>query len=228
MNKKYLVIGIFLLVMGVTTLFGYGFPARTFESASGWQVTSYLMIESGIWGTVISTETFPTEFDYNPLLTATEREEPIGFKANLELTVHEATVLQFTVKADDGTILLNIDDEVLIHLEAPDPDRVESSKKLLTVGTHDLEIYYYQLSPVLEDDARAAYEMREVNVTQTRFIKSGFLGLIVTGGLLMLLSSRRDPNLNKVEREKDVMRIVYTFIYLVLSAYILVSIFQLS
>jgi hypothetical protein len=228
MNKQYLVSGILLLVIGVTTLFGYGFPARPFESASGWQVTSHLMIENGVWGNVIGTETFPTEFNYNPLRTATEREEPIGFKASLVITVYIDTVLQFTVKADDGVISLSIDDEGLIHLEAPDPDRVENSEKLLTMGNHDLELHYYQFSPVLEDDARAAYEMKEVNVTQTRFIKSGFLGLIVTGGLLVFLSQKREVNLKKAERQKDVMRIVYTFIYLVLSLYLLISIFKLS
>jgi hypothetical protein len=47
------------------------------------------------------------------------------------------------------------------------------------------------------------------------------------GRLLVFLSQKRKSSLNKAKREKDVMRLVYTFIYLFLLSYILVSIHQL-
>jgi hypothetical protein len=50
---------------------------------------------------------------------------------------------------------------------------------------------------------------------------------IVMGRLLVFLSQKRKSSLNKAKREKDVMRLVYTFIYLFLLSYILVSIHQL-
>ena len=228
MRNNYLLIGLIVLSIGTVSLLGYGIPSRAFSEAGVWQVTYYMMLEDGVWGEVIGVETFPIAFDYDPLAPTSERVEPIGFKSNMELNIQKDTDVKFTVGADDGVIVLIMDDEVLIHLEAPDPDKYVSYEKNVKVGKYNLEIQYYQIFPVLEDDAHALFGIEVLGADQSRLIKSGFISLIFMGGLTIFLSKKRKTKLNGGVIEKDLLFIVYGLIYLFISSYILISIINLS
>jgi len=221
MRKDYLIIGLIILVIGIITEVGFGFQFKSFEATKNWQVTYYIVPESGIWGDDIGTDTFPINFNYDPLNIATERTEAIGFKSNTEINVLKDTNIEFSIVADDGVIRLIIDGEVLINLEAPDPDKEETSAKFLTVGAHFLEVQYYQLVPVLEDDAHASFRMLMPGEEQRTLLSSGGISLILTGVYTTLISQKRNKSQPKNQVQKDIIYVIFIFIYLFITFYTL-------
>jgi hypothetical protein len=184
------------------------------------------MLDNGVWGDVIGSDVFPTNFDYNPINPALERVEPVGFKSNADITILKDTTVDFTVTADDAMILLFIDGEVLIHLEAPDPDQTRTEVKFLEAGMHDLEIQYSQFSPVLEDDARASFGIRASGEVQIRLINSGAIALMLTGFLTMVTGLKREVKLSKSVIGKDVLIIICVFAYLFIFSNVFLYIFS--
>lgn len=219
MRKDYFIIGLIILLLGVITQVGYGFQIQTFGATENWQVTYYIVPENGTWGDAIGTDTFPIYFDYDPLSIALERTEPIGFKSNMEINVLKDTNVKFSIIADDGVIILIIDGEIFIHLEAPDPDIEETSEKLLTAGKHTLEIQYYQFVPVLEDDPHASFRILIPGKEQRILASSGGISLIFTGIYTTLISQKRNESHPKNKVEKDFIYVIFIFIYFYLTLY---------
>lgn len=225
MRKDYFIIGLIILVLGVITQVGYGFQIKTFEATQNWQVTYYIMPENGTWGDDIGTDTFPINFDYDPLSIAIERTEPIGFKSNMEINILKDTNVEFSMIADDGVIILIIDGEVLIHLEAPDPDKEETSENFLSAGKHNLEVQYYQLVPVLEDDPHASFRILVPGKEQRILISSGGISLIFTGIYTAFISQKREVGSPKNVIEKDIIYVIFIFIYLCLTFFTILFFF---
>lgn len=225
MRKDYFIIGLIILVLGVITQVGYGFQIKTFEATQNWQVTYYIIPENGSWGDDIGTDTFPINFDYDPLSIAIERTEPIGFKSNMEINILKDTNVEFSMIADDGVIILIIDGEVLIHLEAPDPDREETSEKFLFAGKHNLEVQYYQLVPVLEDDPHASFRILVPGKEQRILISSGGISLIFTGIYTAFISQKREVGSPKNVIEKDIIYVIFIFIYLCITFFTILFFF---
>jgi len=170
-----------LVVLGAVIL-GYGLLLRgqsTIESPGQWQVTWYAMRDRfGTWGDVIETGTFPTIFNIDPLTLASSREEPIGFKALLNVYFPKDMTVQFTIGGDDGTIALYMDDNSVIGLQCPDPNVSQSSDAQVTAGTHTLELQYYQV--LIEDDAAALFNM-------TNPEEQGAINMATGGGALLFM-----------------------------------------
>jgi len=184
MRKFILIPGLVLIVLGAAVI-GFGFQlSKQFGVEAGeWQVTWYSMQNTyGVWGTVIATGRFPTIFSYDPL-EYSYRDEPIGFKAFLEINVPRDMTIQFTIGGDDGDITLFLDGNILLNLPCPDPNVQQSTEAYLTAGRHTLEIEYYQV--LVEDDAAALFNMTiPEQQTATSIITGGgvlvFLGVILT------------------------------------------------
>jgi hypothetical protein len=217
MRRDYFFLGIFVFAIGIVAIFSYGFQGSWIETES-WQVTHYLMLDEGVWGDILENDTFPVNFNYDPLHTVSQ-EAPIGFKSSMEITVHKDTTIEFTIAADDGVIALLLDGEVLIHLEAPDPDREEGTIESLTAGTYALKLQYYQLIPVFEDDARAFFSVQIPGAEKAVLLRAGAIPLLLVGGLTTVLSFRREPRLPKKIFQKDVISVIYFFIYLYIAFY---------
>jgi len=109
MRKTIVLTGMPLAVLGAVLL-SYGLLLRgqsIIESPGQWQVTWYAMRDRyGTWGDVIDSGTLQTIFSVDPLPLASSREEPIGFKALLEVQFPKDMTVQFTLGGDDGAIAL--------------------------------------------------------------------------------------------------------------------------
>jgi hypothetical protein len=90
------------------------------------------------------TGTFQAIFSVDPMSLASSREEPIGFKALLDVQFPKDMTIQFTIGGDDGAIALYMDGKSVIGLQCPDPNVSQSSEVLVTAGRHTLELQYYQ------------------------------------------------------------------------------------
>jgi len=173
-------------VLGAAVLgYGLNLSSQFGLEAGEWKVTWYSMMNTyGTYGEVIGTETFPKTFDYDPLAQATIREEPIGFKATLELYAPTDVDVEFTVGGDDGAIILYLDGKTLITLQCPDPNVSQSAKTHLTAGKHTLEIWYYQV--LIEDDAAAMFDMVVPEQRAAMNIATGGGGLLFLGLILAI------------------------------------------
>jgi len=181
MRKTIVIAGMLLVVLGAVML-GYGLLLRgqsTIESLGQWQVTWYAMRDRfGTWGDVIDTGTFSTIFSVDPLPLASSREEPIGFKALLEVQFPKDMTVQFTIGGDDGAIGLYMDGNSVLGLQCPDPNVSQSSEALVTAGRHTLELQYYQV--LVEDDAAALFNM-------TNPEEQGAINMATGGGALLFM-----------------------------------------
>lgn len=190
MRKSILILGLVLIILG-GVIIGFGLQlSQQFSIEAGeWQVTWYSMQDTyGSWGDVIATDRFPTIFSYDPL-EYSYREEPIGFKAILNINVPKDTTVRFSVGGDDGEIYLFLDGELLIALPCHDPNTSSSAEAYLSAGAHTLEIRYFQV--LVEDDAAAEFNMTASGQQEAMNIMGGggllaFIGVVlaVVGFLL--------------------------------------------
>jgi len=181
MRKTIVLAGMPLAVLGAVLL-SYGLLLRgqsTIESPGQWQVTWYAMRDRyGTWGDVIDSGTLQTIFSVDPLPLASSREEPIGFKALLEVQFPKDMTVQFTLGGDDGAIALYMDGNSVFGLQCPDPNVSQSSEALVTAGRHALELQYYQV--LVEDDAAASFNM--INPEE-----QGAINMATGGGALIFI-----------------------------------------
>lgn len=186
MRKSILIPGLVLVVLGsILVAFGFQLSQQIAIEAGEWQVTWYSMQSThGVWGDVIATGRFPKTFSYDPL-EYSYREEPIGFKAFLEINVPRDVTVQFTIGGDDGDITLFLDGDVLLNLPCPDPNVQQSIETYLTAGKHILTLEYYQV--LIEDDPAALFNMVVSGEQEAINIMTGGGALVFVGVILTLL-----------------------------------------
>jgi len=192
MRKPILIPGLILIILGAVIIsFGFQLSQQFSIEAGEWQVTWYSMQNTyGVWGDVIATGRFPTIFSYDPL-EYSYRNEPIGFKAFLEINVPRDVTIQFTIGGDDGDITLFLDGEVLLNLPCPDPNVQQSTEAYLTAGRHTLAIEYYQV--LIEDDAAALFNMAIPEQQTAMGIMTGGGALVLLGVILTLIGFLLKP-----------------------------------
>lgn len=194
MRKNIVLAGMPLVVLGAVIL-GYGLILRgqsTIESPSQWQVTWYAMKDRfGTWGNVIDSGTFQAIFSVDPLPLASSREEPIGFKALLEVEYPKDMTIQFTIGGDDGAIALYMDSNSVFSLQCPDPNVSQSSEALVTAGRHTLELRYYQV--LVEDDAAALFNMTNPEEQVAINMATGGGALLLIGIVVALIGFMLKP-----------------------------------
>ncbi len=207
MRKGYVLIGLVVLIIGAIIL-NFGMQTRVFASTGEWNVTYYTMTGNNVWGEVIGSDKFPTEFDYDPLPLVRERSEAVGFKAVMDLEVLRDANFTFTVTVDDGVIVLYLNGKNIKTLIAPDPDKTETVTVLLKAGTNNLECKCFQIVPVLEDDLHPAFKMIADRQEPARLLMAGGIAPIYGGGVMAFLGLRQnktDPkdteNLRRPERK---------------------------
>ncbi|MBS7611855.1 hypothetical protein KEJ27_06570 [Candidatus Bathyarchaeota archaeon] len=192
MRKSILISGLVLIVLGAVIIgFGLQLSSQYSMEAGEWQVTWYSMqTPYGVWGDAIATGRFPTIFSYDPL-EYSYREEPIGFKAFLEVNVPRDVTVQFTIGGDDGDITIFLDGDILLNLPCPDPNVQQSIEAYLSAGRHTLEIEYYQV--LVEDDAAALFNMVISGQQEAMGIATGGGALVFIGIILALLGFLLKP-----------------------------------
>lgn len=191
MRRNYIIIGLIVLTLGAIVL-NSGLQMRVIESMGEWDVTYYTMIGINEWGDAIGTDTFPSEFDYDPLPVSREREEAIGFRSSMDLDLLKGGDIEFTIVADDGVIVLVVDGETLEILIAPDPDDEVTSQVFLEAGSHNIQLRYFQIVPVLEDDPHAAFQITIQAEEQARLATEGGIAPIYAGVAVAFLGLRLD------------------------------------
>ncbi len=192
MRKSILIPGLVLIALGAVIIsYGLQLSQQWDIEAGEWQVTWYSMQNTyGVWGDVIATGRFPKTFSYDPL-EYSYREEPIGFKALLEVNVPRDMMVQFTIGGDDGDITLFLDGDILLNLPCPDPNVQRSIEAYLSAGRHILEIEYYQV--LVEDDAAALFNMTIPRQQEVMGIAIGGGVLVFIGIILALLGFLMKP-----------------------------------
>lgn len=192
MRKSILIPGLVLIILGAVIIsFGLQLSSQYSMEAGEWQVTWYSMQNTyGVWGDAIATGRFPTIFSYDPL-EYSYREEPIGFKAFLEVNVPRDVTVQFTIGGDDGDITIFLDGDVLLNLPCPDPNVQQSIEAYLTAGRHTIEIEYYQV--LVEDDPAALFNMVISGQQEATSMMTGGGALIFIGIILALLGFLLKP-----------------------------------
>jgi hypothetical protein len=181
--KAVFVVGLVILVAGVAlTVFGFQYAGslEALVEADEWDVTWYSIIDSyGTFGDVIGSSRFPKNFYYNPI-SYEDWFDHFGFKAKLYVTLREDKTVIFRAGSDDG-IILYVDGTPVINSWVIRGYAVDETSMLLTAGTHELELWYYEW----EGGQAASFEahVEEWGIGTTIQTAGGgiiFIGAIIT------------------------------------------------
>jgi len=190
MRRPALTAGLAVLVVGIILLaYGsyYASSLGALIEAGEWNVTWYSIEDSyGRWGKIIGSSSFPKNFNYKPLEYKGLREH-FGFKATLHINLQQDATIIFRVGSDDGAILF-VDGDVVINSWFLRAYTVDEYRLFLTVGQHELTLWYYQWEPAGagEEGPAISFEMYVEGWELTATIQLVGAAICIVGGLIIV------------------------------------------
>jgi hypothetical protein len=124
-------------------------------------------------------------------------------------------------------MVLVVDGETLEILIAPDPDDDVTSQVFLEAGSHNIQLRYFQIVPVLEDDPHASFQISIQAEEQARLTTEGGIAPIYAGGAVAFLGLRlgRTPpkDTDKLEDSERKYKRLFLYFLAILVAYSLTA-----